>query len=246
MILRRITDAFRKQDWFTVAVETLIVVLGVFLGIQLDNWNDAQKARVSERQLLESLHKDVLLAGTMMERDQERRPQRQIYLAAAYAKVFGLDDAPLSQSECSSIESSFISSARLPLLPTIRVLESGPGLDVISDAKLRTSIAALSQSVDQVENFIEKELRIVVEPGQAFPDLVALSNWIGEDGEVRLATRCNLEKMRTDQKFLNAIALNRDYQDSLNRRITPVLSAFSELHAELDRVLSVQHGEDGQ
>ena len=26
MILRRLTDAFRKQDWFTVAVETLIVV----------------------------------------------------------------------------------------------------------------------------------------------------------------------------------------------------------------------------
>ena len=38
MILRRITEAFRKQDWFTVAVETLIVVLGVFLGIQLGNW----------------------------------------------------------------------------------------------------------------------------------------------------------------------------------------------------------------
>ena len=32
LILRRITEAFRKQDWFTVAVETLIVVLGVFLG----------------------------------------------------------------------------------------------------------------------------------------------------------------------------------------------------------------------
>ena len=42
MILRRLTDAFRKQDWFTVFVETLIVVLGVFLGIQLGNWNEGQ------------------------------------------------------------------------------------------------------------------------------------------------------------------------------------------------------------
>ncbi|WP_340693952.1 hypothetical protein [Hyphomonas sp.] len=42
MILRRLTNAFRKQDWFTVAVETLIVVLGVFLGIQLGNWNEGQ------------------------------------------------------------------------------------------------------------------------------------------------------------------------------------------------------------
>ena len=99
--------------------------------------------------------------------------------------------------------------------------------------------------MDQVENFIEKELQTVVVPSQAFPDLVALSNWIGEDDEVRVATRCNLEKMRTDQKFLNAIALNRDYQDSLSgTRIDPVLSAFSTLHTELDLALAIQHAED--
>ena len=45
MILRRLTDSFRKQDWFTVAVETLIVVLGVFLGLQVNNWNAARVMR---------------------------------------------------------------------------------------------------------------------------------------------------------------------------------------------------------
>ena len=45
MILRRLTDAFRKQDWFTVLIETLIVVFGVFLGIQLGNWNAARQDR---------------------------------------------------------------------------------------------------------------------------------------------------------------------------------------------------------
>ena len=54
MILRRITDAFRKQDWFTVAVETLIVVFGVFIGLQVNNWNedraiDRQSALFTER-----------------------------------------------------------------------------------------------------------------------------------------------------------------------------------------------------
>ena len=42
MILRRLSDAFRKQDWFTVAVEILIVLLGVFLGLQVNNWNEAR------------------------------------------------------------------------------------------------------------------------------------------------------------------------------------------------------------
>ena len=75
MILRRLSDAFRKQDWFTVAVEILIVVLGVFLAIQLGNWNEARKAQASEQQLLEGLHNDVLLAEVMLERDRGRRPR---------------------------------------------------------------------------------------------------------------------------------------------------------------------------
>ena len=33
-MMRTLTNAFRKQNWFTVGVETLIVVLGVFLGLQ--------------------------------------------------------------------------------------------------------------------------------------------------------------------------------------------------------------------
>ena len=45
MILRRLTTAFRKQDWFTVGVETLIVVFGVFIGLQVNNWNEAGKNR---------------------------------------------------------------------------------------------------------------------------------------------------------------------------------------------------------
>ncbi len=41
VILQRLTTAFRKQDWFTVVIETLIVVLGVFLGVQIGNWNQS-------------------------------------------------------------------------------------------------------------------------------------------------------------------------------------------------------------
>ena len=52
MILRRITSALRQQDWFTVLIETLIVVLGVFLGIQLGNWNEARTDRAAYQEAL--------------------------------------------------------------------------------------------------------------------------------------------------------------------------------------------------
>lgn len=45
MILHRLATSIRKQDWFAVVIETLIVVLGVSLGIQLGNWNAARVER---------------------------------------------------------------------------------------------------------------------------------------------------------------------------------------------------------
>ena len=52
MILRRLTTALRKQDWVTVLIETLIVVLGVFLGLQVNNWNADRVARAEADDLL--------------------------------------------------------------------------------------------------------------------------------------------------------------------------------------------------
>ena len=43
MILRRITANFRRQDWMAVVIELVIVILGVFIGIQVSNWNQAQR-----------------------------------------------------------------------------------------------------------------------------------------------------------------------------------------------------------
>ncbi len=47
MILRPFTERLRKLDWSAIAVELLIVVLGVFIGIQVSNWN---QARVTDQQ----------------------------------------------------------------------------------------------------------------------------------------------------------------------------------------------------
>ncbi|MEX0644257.1 MAG: hypothetical protein WD076_03045 [Parvularculaceae bacterium] len=59
MILRRIASAFRRQDWFTVFVETMIVVLGVFLGLQVNNWNEARAASRQEAVLIAQLAGDL-------------------------------------------------------------------------------------------------------------------------------------------------------------------------------------------
>ncbi len=42
MLLRRITKHVTEQNWFAVLIDFLIVVVGVFIGIQIGNWNDSR------------------------------------------------------------------------------------------------------------------------------------------------------------------------------------------------------------
>jgi hypothetical protein len=54
MILRRITEHLKKQNWTAAALDLAIVILGVFIGTQVSNWNQARiERRETERLLLE-------------------------------------------------------------------------------------------------------------------------------------------------------------------------------------------------
>ncbi|MEM6537156.1 MAG: hypothetical protein AAF668_05435 [Pseudomonadota bacterium] len=59
MILRRIISHVRTQNWVAVLLDFLIVVAGVFIGIQVSNANDAQGDRAFERELLVELRSDL-------------------------------------------------------------------------------------------------------------------------------------------------------------------------------------------
>jgi hypothetical protein len=72
MILRRLAAALRRQDWFTVGLEIMIVVLGVFIGIQVANWNETRVERDLERTYLTNLHQDFVVSLQKLEENERR------------------------------------------------------------------------------------------------------------------------------------------------------------------------------
>ena len=52
MILRRLAHAIREQNWFTVVLEVAIVVVGIFIGLQVDDWNQRRLERESDQRAL--------------------------------------------------------------------------------------------------------------------------------------------------------------------------------------------------
>ncbi len=55
MILRRLTENLRAQNWTAITIEFLIVVIGVFIGTQVANWNQGRLAKIETEQMLEQL-----------------------------------------------------------------------------------------------------------------------------------------------------------------------------------------------
>ncbi len=55
MILRRLTANLRTQNWTAIAIEFLIVVIGVFLGTQVSNWNQDRSDKAQTQRMLDQL-----------------------------------------------------------------------------------------------------------------------------------------------------------------------------------------------
>lgn len=86
MILRRIAEALRRQDWLTVAIEFVIVVVGVFIGIQVSNWNDARAEEERRRQIISALVTNISDAIRVQERFIEEIESGLAQWEAAYAR----------------------------------------------------------------------------------------------------------------------------------------------------------------
>ncbi len=58
MILRRITQHVREQNWAAIGIDFVIVVVGVFLGIQVQEWASARAQAEQHHRYYDRLHAD--------------------------------------------------------------------------------------------------------------------------------------------------------------------------------------------
>ena len=59
MLLRRISRHVKEQNWTAICIDFLIVVLGVFMGVQVDRWYQDSKDLDRGRQYLQSVAFDM-------------------------------------------------------------------------------------------------------------------------------------------------------------------------------------------
>ena len=100
MLLRRITKHVREQNWFAVALDFFIVVIGVFIGLQVSNWNEANNLAAREAVILEQLHTEFEGA---VEEMKEAKANNESSLAATRSVLRVIRDGVKPEDDLSLI-----------------------------------------------------------------------------------------------------------------------------------------------
>jgi len=90
MLLRRVMEHVKAQNWTAVGIDFVIVVFGVFIGIQLGNWNQSRADASLERDFLENIVVDLQADAQVL---QSGIDMADINVHAAY---YALDRAGLA------------------------------------------------------------------------------------------------------------------------------------------------------
>ena len=186
MILRRLTDAIRKQDWFTVVVETLIVVFGVFIGLQVNNWNAARVAGSDAADLLSRLRIEA----------EETRAEITVYLALneliltdAKRLAVRLGDSETCLAMDDETKALILGIGDFPpprfsLSSANEALETGR-LSLIGSSEIRDSVREMADQMAFMDNQWQRYVRVKQETEKAAYTAAGFRLMTEDDLEVR-------------------------------------------------------------
>jgi hypothetical protein len=206
MLLRRLMLHVKEQNWFAVGLDFLIVVVGVFIGIQVSNWNDARRDRQAESIYLDRLGREIAEISPQAEASHETvrgRLERIVEVRNFFAT--GEGENALGGEHCAGLGTSHIFAGTIFYPPTIKELIATGRIVLIRDDATRTAILSFDQTNAELSQ-LRTDIQIDRLPlARAHPGLIdsGLASW--ED------SFCDFKAMARDQTFLN------DFTDNMRR-----------------------------
>lgn len=244
MILRRIADAIRQQNWFTVVLEILIVVAGIFIGLQVDDWNNLRKDRSDEQHYLNRLHDEILNAEKLSARLLDRRIEGQATLVEVLDTVLvDVEQSSLTDTQCYAVGSLHYFNIVVSGLSAAEELTASGRMDILQDKELRAALGALKQAQEATNTYIRIQNLVSINLPHAYPHLISERAYFDDElQEVNTRTVCDLAGMRQDPTFLNDLSTNADIYDAYVRDgLSPWAEQMKLAHQLIDKNLGVRH-----
>lgn len=246
MLLRRITEHVKAQNWTAVTLDFVIVVVGVFIGIQVANWNASRqehaRAQSYSVRLLNELHAEYDTTISLANYYMSSKQAGQI----AYAGLTdnkSIDDETILINAFRASQYNWYERRRA----TFDEIVASGALDLISDEQLRkTAIGAYNTPVFSIlqlegQNAEYRELfRKAINPEmhELLNDRCGDKEYDGSDFAVGLLTieyECEVGAPREAiSEAVQALNADPEIRRALGLRIAEMSSAVANLEFTLD------------
>ena len=205
MIIRKLTEAIRTQDWFTVSIEFVIVVAGIFVGLQVDDWNQERLGRSLEQEYLLRLTQDIQSDIAVFD-DLEKIFEIK---AAIVAEIRDLppQDIVTRRADKLALELDYSNWKALPRIQsaTYQELEASGRMILLSNQTLRSELSDYYTGYRLIQNILAEpigDFRLMFHqslPGERYLDM-RLAERIGDPNWVVKA----LQNLRSRPGFVEA------------------------------------------
>lgn len=164
MLLRRIVEHVKTQNWTAVGLDFIIVVVGVFIGIQVSNWNAARGERSQERFALLALREDLATTTAHVRTTFEQVKVANTHLRKVARFADGLeDDLPISELDEHILRGVYLFQDFNPTMVTFDELRDSGRLSLINDVELRKKLQELASQIEEVRSAESNVLQVIIE-----------------------------------------------------------------------------------
>ena len=190
MLLRRFMQHVKEQNWFAVGLDVIVVIVGIFLGMQVTEWNEARKESIQEDEYLELLLRDI--NSVTDDFKLQAKIEGQFVDASMRAVDMFSQGLPKTERYLFSRLVTIVSTRRTVRIEKVAFdeLQNSGRLRVIQDNHLRESIISFFEDVERRALIIEKNSMATVDNGiRSIAASVGIEpiNWSNDmDSDLRL------------------------------------------------------------
>jgi hypothetical protein len=227
MIIRRFVTALRQQDWGLALLDFLIVVAGIFVGLQVDGWNEGRKERQLESEYLYRLYEDA--SGSITDFNELNAPWDYTNLVALHRALEALRHGKLSANHRKDMDIGLgylgLTNPPSGRWGTLQELRATGNIGIITDAKLRALLLssetlflrnkALTDEQSRRASDLRTEIMRKVETRKG--------DYVVHPDDRQLVLNYDFEALSKDREFTNVLSeslVARDIVYTLNAQST--------------------------
>ncbi|GEM_PF-2024174 len=240
MIIKRISSAIKRQDWLQVTLELLLVIVGVFVALQFDNWNQNNSNQEALTEVLIRVSSEIELNESVIDDYKTKLEEVQSIRDKARNAVASCDESDEARNAINQaitlLTGDFSPSLSNETLPQLN--RRDPYLDLLS-SEFRWALAVYSNHIH------EEQQQLMFNAGLRWDNHVIKHPFVGADLSAQsmgmlLTADVPLNEVCRDAMFSRKYFITSIFLDSTLARLERFRERMDTFKVTLDAELATR------